>query len=129
MSGYTFRLEPVDVPRIETRHRRIVTPIPAPGSIPILRELSRYEPGSLHHELPVVWDRAEGYQVFDAYGKAKRMAYADMRGKWYLRTMPWFAQELEATNKLMGENFFPYGIAPNRKVRTAVQKSATGAAG
>ena len=53
--------------------------------------------------------------VFDAYGKSKRMAYADMRGKWYLRTMPWFAQELEATKELMGENFFPYGIAPNRK--------------
>lgn len=68
MPGYTFSLEPVDVPQVETRHRRIVTRIPAPGSIPILEELSRYEPTSLHHELPVVWDRAEGYQVFDAYG-------------------------------------------------------------
>lgn len=53
--------------------------------------------------------------VFEAYGEAKRMAYADMRGKWYLRTMPWFAQEMEATKKIMGENFFPYGISPNRK--------------
>lgn len=68
MSGYAFSLEPVDVPRVETRHRRIVTPIPAPESIPILRELDHCEPGSLHHELPLVWDRAEGYQVFDAYG-------------------------------------------------------------
>lgn len=68
MSGYKFSLEPIDVPRVETRHRRIVTPIPAPGSAPILKELSLYEPSSLHHELPLVWDRAEGYQVFDAYG-------------------------------------------------------------
>jgi 4-aminobutyrate aminotransferase/diaminobutyrate-pyruvate transaminase/4-aminobutyrate aminotransferase/(S)-3-amino-2-methylpropionate transaminase len=68
MSEYTFSLEPVDVPRVETLYRRIVTPIPAPGSIPVLKELNRYEPRSLHHELPVVWDRAEGYQVFDAYG-------------------------------------------------------------
>ena len=45
--------------------------------------------------------------VFDAYGEAKRMAYADMHEKWYLRTMPWFAQEMEATKKLMGENFYP----------------------
>jgi 4,5-dihydroxyphthalate decarboxylase len=29
--------------------------------------------------------------------------------------MPWFAQELEATKELMGKNFFPYGVAPNRK--------------
>ncbi|HEY41127.1 MAG TPA: aspartate aminotransferase family protein [Dehalococcoidia bacterium] len=68
MTKYTFSLEPVGVPRVETRHRRIVTPLPAPGSIPTLKELERYEPESLHHELPVVWDRAEGHQVFDAYG-------------------------------------------------------------
>ncbi len=68
MSEFTFSLEPVPVPRVETKHRRIVTAIPAPDSIPILKELDRYEPRSLHHELPVVWDRAEGYQVFDAYG-------------------------------------------------------------
>ncbi len=68
MSEYTFSLEPVPVPRVATKHRRIVTAIPAPGSIPVLKELDRYEPRSLHHELPVVWDRAEGYQVFDAYG-------------------------------------------------------------
>jgi 4,5-dihydroxyphthalate decarboxylase len=53
--------------------------------------------------------------VFNAYSEAKKMTYADMQQKWYLRTMPWFAQELEATKELMGENFFPYGVAPNRK--------------
>jgi 4,5-dihydroxyphthalate decarboxylase len=53
--------------------------------------------------------------IFNAYSEAKKMTYADMRQKWYLRTMPWFAQELEATRQLMGENFSPYGIAPNRK--------------
>jgi len=68
MSAYTFSLDPVDVPQVETRHRRIVTRIPAPGSIPILNDLMRYEPKSMRGELPIVWDRAEGYQVFDAYG-------------------------------------------------------------
>jgi 4,5-dihydroxyphthalate decarboxylase len=53
--------------------------------------------------------------VFDAYREARDMAYADMQQKWYLRTMPWFAQELEDTRELMGGNFFPYGVAPNRK--------------
>jgi 4,5-dihydroxyphthalate decarboxylase len=53
--------------------------------------------------------------VFDAYAKSKAVAYADMSQKWFLRTIPWFAQELESTRELMGENFFPYGIEPNLK--------------
>lgn len=53
--------------------------------------------------------------VFKAYSDSKATAYSDMREKWFLRTLPWFAQELEATEQLMGRNFFPYGIEPNRK--------------
>lgn len=53
--------------------------------------------------------------VFNAYSESKALTYADMRGKWFLRTMPWFAQELEATEALMGENFYPYGTDANRK--------------
>jgi 4,5-dihydroxyphthalate decarboxylase len=53
--------------------------------------------------------------VFDAYSQAKSMTYADMQNKWFLRTIPWFAQELEATQELMGRNFFPYGMEANRK--------------
>jgi len=29
--------------------------------------------------------------------------------------LPWFAQEYEETKKLMGENFWPYGIELNRE--------------
>jgi 4,5-dihydroxyphthalate decarboxylase len=29
-------------------------------------------------------------------------------------SLPWFSQELEETRELMGENYWPYGIAPNR---------------
>jgi len=53
--------------------------------------------------------------VFEAFSKSKAVAYADMQEKWFLRTLPWFAQEMESTKELMGENFFPYGIAPNLK--------------
>ena len=53
--------------------------------------------------------------VFQAYSKSKAMAYSDMQKKWFFRTMPWYAQELESTQDLMGKNFFPYGIEPNRK--------------
>lgn len=58
--------------------------------------------------------------VFDAYSKSKAMAYSEMRQKWFLRTLPWYAQELEATEKLMGENFFPYGIEANRQALSAL---------
>jgi 4,5-dihydroxyphthalate decarboxylase len=53
--------------------------------------------------------------VFDAYSESKALAYEKMRGYWFYETMPWYAQELESTEELMGRNFFPYGIEPNRK--------------
>jgi 4-aminobutyrate aminotransferase / (S)-3-amino-2-methylpropionate transaminase / 5-aminovalerate transaminase len=66
---YPFSLEPVTVPALETAHRRVRTPLPVPESLPILRTLLRFEPRSMAvDQLPVVWDRAEGYQVFDPYG-------------------------------------------------------------
>ncbi len=58
--------------------------------------------------------------VFAAYSAAKQATYQSMRDKWFLRTLPWFAQELEATEKVMGRNFAPYGIAPNRKALDAL---------
>ena len=53
--------------------------------------------------------------VFDAYSQSKNMAYQTMRKEWFYETMPWYAQELENTKNVMGDNFFPYGIGPNQK--------------
>lgn len=53
---------------IETKYRRIVTPIPVPESKPYLADLEKYEPKSMGGQPPVIWDRAEGFQVWDAYG-------------------------------------------------------------
>ena len=53
---------------IETKYRHIVTEIPAPGSVPILEKLRRYEPRSMSGQPPVIWDRAEGVQVYDRWG-------------------------------------------------------------
>jgi 4-aminobutyrate aminotransferase / (S)-3-amino-2-methylpropionate transaminase / 5-aminovalerate transaminase len=55
-------------PLVSTKYRRIVTPIPAPESLPILEKLHRHEPRSMGGQPPVVWDRAEGIQVFDRFG-------------------------------------------------------------
>src|SRR5687768_4218310 len=64
----TWKIVPREVPKVATRYRTIVTPIPAPGSIPILESLRQHEPASMSGQPPVVWDRAEGFQVSDRWG-------------------------------------------------------------
>ena len=62
--------------------------------------------------------------MFEAYSTSKALTYADMQQKWFLRTLPWFAQELYATRELMGENFFSYGVEANRKTLEALFRYA-----
>lgn len=68
MAGHGFTHTPQVVPHVETAFRRIATPLPVPESIPMLEKLYATESCSMHGQLPVVWDRAEGFQVFDAWG-------------------------------------------------------------
>ena len=56
------------VQRIETKYRRIISQIPHPESLHLIEELAEIEPLSMSGFSPVVWDRAEGFQVWDAYG-------------------------------------------------------------
>lgn len=59
--------------------------------------------------------------VFDAYVEAKRQMYTQMdKMGWATNSLPWFAEELEETKALMGENFWPYGIEPNKKALEAL---------
>jgi 4-aminobutyrate aminotransferase/(S)-3-amino-2-methylpropionate transaminase len=58
------------VPAVQTKYRRIATPIPVPESIAILDELRRFEPRSMSGQPLILWDRAEGVQVFDRWGNA-----------------------------------------------------------
>lgn len=54
--------------------------------------------------------------VFNAYSKAKEQHFMELeKVGWAYSSLPWFAQEFEETRKLMGENFWPYGIEENRK--------------
>lgn len=59
--------------------------------------------------------------IFDAYSESKKQDYAFM-GKygWVFDSLPWYGQEFEDTKKLMGDNFWPYGIEPNRKALEAL---------
>ncbi len=54
--------------------------------------------------------------VFNAYSQANQINYKVMASKgWVWNALPWYGQELEATRALMGDNFYSYGIGPNRK--------------
>jgi len=64
----SYELVPRNVPQVETRNRRICTPIPVPESIPILEKLREFEPESMSGQPLVVWDRAEGFNVYDRWG-------------------------------------------------------------
>jgi len=63
---------PTDVveggPQIETAFRRIRTRIPAPDALSVLEDLAKHEARSMHGQLPVVWDRAKDFQVWDRAG-------------------------------------------------------------
>ena len=67
-ADYEFTLDPVDVPRVETRYRKIVTPQPPPETADLIRRLRAQEPESMTLELPVAWHSASGCQVSDASG-------------------------------------------------------------
>lgn len=68
MAGLGFSSQPVTVPRIETKYRRIVTQIPPPQSAETLEALDKYESRAMHGQLPVVWEYAKGFQVGDPWG-------------------------------------------------------------
>jgi 4,5-dihydroxyphthalate decarboxylase len=54
--------------------------------------------------------------IFNAYSASKTQDYAFMRKYgWVFDSLPWYGQEFEETKNLMGDNFWPYGIKPNRK--------------
>ncbi len=62
--------------------------------------------------------------MFSAYSRSKQMEYKAMQTGWAFRTLPWYGQELEETHEVMGENFWPYGIEPNRNTLNALLQYA-----
>lgn len=66
--GKAFDIQPKDVKPVETAFRRIATKIPAPETLEVLETLHRYEPVSMTGQPPIVWDRADGVQVYDRAG-------------------------------------------------------------
>ncbi|HAQ20899.1 MAG TPA: aspartate aminotransferase family protein [Prolixibacteraceae bacterium] len=63
-----YNLVPVDVPKVNTKYRKIKTKLPVPESLNIFRVLSESEPVSMMGQPPVVWHKAKGFQVYDKWG-------------------------------------------------------------
>lgn len=68
MNGKSFEFEPHVVPHVETKYRKICTPIPVPESQDVIERLRNNETISMTGQPLVVWDHAEGANVYDAYG-------------------------------------------------------------
>jgi 4-aminobutyrate aminotransferase-like enzyme len=58
----------VEVPRIKTKYRCIKTKLPVPQSLKIFKALMESEPRSMMGQPPIVWHKAEGFQVYDRWG-------------------------------------------------------------
>lgn len=68
MSRSAFSHVPKKVSFVNTKNRKIRTKIPVPQSLAVLKDLAKYESRSMHGQLPVVWDRAVGHNVYDKWG-------------------------------------------------------------
>ena len=68
MASFEFAMEPQPTTPVKTRFRTVATAIPVPDSLPILARLDKVESRSMHGQMPIVWDRAKDFQVFDRWG-------------------------------------------------------------
>jgi 4-aminobutyrate aminotransferase / (S)-3-amino-2-methylpropionate transaminase / 5-aminovalerate transaminase len=65
---YEFSLNPVDVPLVYTKYRKIKTSIPCCGTKQMFLELKKYESRAMHGQMPIIWHKAKGFNVFDIKG-------------------------------------------------------------
>ncbi|MFH1614596.1 MAG: aspartate aminotransferase family protein [Planctomycetota bacterium] len=63
-----FPLIPTDVKPVSTKFRKLQGQIPNPETVEKINKLRQVEPISMRGQPPVIWDHAEGVNVFDAYG-------------------------------------------------------------
>jgi 4,5-dihydroxyphthalate decarboxylase len=79
------------------------------GIFPIMHAIAiRNDVAKAHPWLPTA--------VFKAFTDAKKVMYSALKKMgWATISLPWIGPEIEDTRRLMGENYWPYGIEPNRK--------------
>ena len=67
---FKFNLTPQQVPLVKTKYREIKTMIPHPESINVLNKISKYESSNVKDQLPVIWDKANGFNIYDKWGNS-----------------------------------------------------------
>lgn len=67
-SEFRFASTPIEVPKINTEYRKIVTKLPVPESLPILEAISKYESSNVNDFPPIIWSRAKDYFIEDDWG-------------------------------------------------------------
>jgi len=84
------------------------------GIFPIMHVVAiKQEVAQEHPWLPL--------RMCKAYTQAKQIMYQELNKLgWAMISLPWVGQEIERTRRLMGENFWPYGIPANRKALEAL---------
>jgi 4-aminobutyrate aminotransferase / (S)-3-amino-2-methylpropionate transaminase / 5-aminovalerate transaminase len=68
MAGNGFSHQPLKVEKIATKYRTIKTKIPVPESIPMLERMYEIEAQAMHGQLPMIWDKADDFQIYDQWG-------------------------------------------------------------
>src|SRR5262249_4316029 len=65
----SMSMNEIPVHPIQTRHRCIrSTELPTPEMLALLEDVQRFEPLAMQGQPPIVWDRAEGFNVYDGQG-------------------------------------------------------------
>src|SRR3989344_3960335 len=95
---------------IKTKFRHIKTKIPVPASLAQLRQMQKYEANEMcNHELPVIWDRADDFSVYDRWGNK----WIDFTSGIFVASVGHSAQKVvfavagKVKNKLMHSYVFP----------------------
>jgi len=63
-----FTHSPRKTDLLETENRKICTTIPSPESVDVIERCKKYEPSSMNNQIPIVWDKASGFNVWDQSG-------------------------------------------------------------
>lgn len=58
----------METKKIKTKNISIKTFIPAPGTIPLLKKLSKVESRSMHGQIPIAWSKAKNFNIYDIVG-------------------------------------------------------------
>lgn len=67
---YEFSRKPKKVNLVSTKFRSIKTAIPCPETKEILDTLDIYESRSMHGQIPIIWESADNFNVYDIKGNS-----------------------------------------------------------